>query len=191
MSKIVSLFPKTIIAVLFFVFVNTAGVISQPQVLICYFSKTGNTAMMAESVKKGAASVPGVEVILKRIEETSTRDLLQADAIILGSPVYNANVAPEVSLFIANWPFEDSPLKNKVGAAFVTAGGSTSGEELTQMNILQSMMIFGMIVVGGDDWKSPFGASAIAQNSEINETDILKGEKLGKRVAEITKQLYP
>lgn len=191
MKKTGSFFSKTITVTLIFAFLSTAAVISQPKILICYFSKTGNTEMMAESVKNGAASVPGVEVTLKRIEETSTDDLLQADAIIVGSPVYNANVTPEVSSFIAKWPFENAPLKDKLGAAFVTAGGSSSGEEITQMNILHSMMIFGMIIIGGNDWQSPFGASAIAQNSELSEDDLKKGENLGKRVAEITLRLNP
>jgi len=186
-----SFFPEMVIATLFFAFLNTTLVVSQPQVLICYFSKTGNTAIMAESVQKGAASVSGVEVILKRVEETSTHDLLQADAIIVGSPVYNANVAPEVSSFIAGWPFENAPLRDKLGAAFVTAGGSSSGEEITQMNILQSMMIFGMIIIGGENWQSPFGASGIVQNSELSKNDLLKGENLGKRVAEIALRLNP
>jgi multimeric flavodoxin WrbA len=47
------------------------------------------------------------------------------------------------------WPFEGTPLKDKIGAAFVSAGGISAGEELTQLSILHSMLIFGMIVVGG------------------------------------------
>ncbi len=162
----------------------------QPTVLIVYHSETGNTETMAKSVQEGAAGVDNVHVVLKTVADATVEDLLNADAIIVGSPVYNANVSPQVSAFIASWPFEDRPLKGKLGAAFVTAGGVSSGEELTQMNILQSMLIFGMMVMGGPDASMPFGASAIRgddffpYDEPINQGFLKKGEALGKRVAE-------
>jgi NAD(P)H dehydrogenase (quinone) len=76
----------------------------------------------------------------------------------------------------------------------VTAGGISAGEEIVQMNILQSMLVFGMIVVGGPDWTQPFGASAVTGEPpfDVNEPDEIadqfkeKGFLLGERVAEIT-----
>jgi NAD(P)H dehydrogenase (quinone) len=172
-------------------FLLSGSLFGQPSLLISYHSKTGNTALMADAVAKGARQIEGVTVILKTVDQTTASDLLNADAIIVGSPVYNANVAPEVQQFISGWPFEGQPLKDKIGAAFVTAGGISAGEEITQMNILQSMLIFGMIVVGGPDWKSPFGASAIVSEYPFNDSDaidpmfLLKAEKLGERVARL------
>lgn len=167
------------------------------QVLIVYHSETGNTDQMARSVEKGALSVEGVSVVLKFVNDVSNEDLIQADAIIVGSPVYNANVTPEISAFISSWPFEGQPLKDKIGAAFVTAGGISAGEEIVQMNILQSMLVFGMIVVGGPDWTQPFGASAVtgeppfevSEPGEISGQFLEKGFLLGERVAKITLKL--
>jgi NAD(P)H dehydrogenase (quinone) len=184
--------PFFAILLLFTIHNNT---FAQARILVTYYSKTGNTLQMAEAVASGAATVEGTNVLLKSIGETTHDDLLQANAIILGSPVYNANVAPKVQEFLSGWPFEGAPMKNKLGAAFVTAGGISAGEELTQMNILQSMLIFGMIVVGGPDWKSPFGASAIVGESPFDKPEgidslfLKKGEDLGRRVAEIAIQL--
>ncbi len=164
-------------------------------VLIAYHSETGNTEAMAHMVREGASRVDGVSVVLKTVEETTEEDLLDADAIIVGSPVYNANVTPAVSSFISSWPFEGEPLKGKLGAAFVTAGGVSAGEELVQMNILQSMLIFGMIVMGGPDWTSPFGASAIRGeeffpgDQPIHPVFLEKGRALGERVATTVKRL--
>ena len=163
-------------------------------ILITYYSKTAHTQSMAEEVAKGASSIPGVQVVLKRIDQTTTKDLLNADAIILGSPVYNANLAPEVVQFMSTWPFEGNPLKDKIGAAFVTAGGISAGEELAQVNILQSMLVFGMVVVGGDDWTSAFGASAITnegvfKTENLDKLFLQKGFSLGKRVAKIAKKM--
>ena len=169
---------------------------AQASVLIVYHSKTGNTAQLAKAVYEGATSVEGVVVTLKTIEQATMPDVLDADAIILGSPVYNANVTSEVQAFISGWPFEDMPLKNKLGAAFVTAGGISAGEEITQMNILQSMLIFGMIVMGGDDWQSPFGASAVVAEPPFDTQQALapqfleKGVKLGRRVAAMAAQMH-
>lgn len=163
---------------------------SQVTVLITYHSETGNTAQMAEAVSEGVALVDGVDVYVKMVSDIKTEDLLNADAIIVGSPVYNANVSPEVSRFIAKWPFEGEPLKDKIGAAFVTGGGISAGEEIVQMNILQSMLVFGMIIVGGPDWTQPFGASAItrewpSQNNTVDSLFLEKGRTLGRRVAQI------
>ena len=163
-------------------------------ILITYYSKTAHTQSLAEEVAKGASSIPGVQVVLKKIDQTTTKDLLNADAIILGSPVYNANLAPEVVQFMSTWPFEGNPLKDKIGAAFVTAGGISAGEELAQVNILQSMLVFGMVVVGGDDWTSAFGASAITnegvfKTAQLDKLFLQKGFSLGKRVAKIAKKM--
>jgi NAD(P)H dehydrogenase (quinone) len=163
-------------------------------ILITYYSKTENTQSLAKEVAKGAQSIQGVQVVLKSIDQTTTKDLLDADAIIIGSPVYNANLAPEVVQFMSAWPFEGNPLKDKIGAAFVTAGGISAGEELAQVNILHSMLIFGMIVVGGDEWTSAFGASAITNESifrteKVDKIFLQKGYTLGSRVASIAKKM--
>lgn len=157
-------------------------------ILITYFSKTGNTAQLAKAVAKGANEANRVDVILKKMDETTEDDLIKADAIILGSPVYNANPAAEVLKFIERWPFEGGKLKNKIGAVFVTGAGISSGEELVQTSLIQAMMVFGMIIVGGDEWTSSFGASAVTgegkYTKDLDPLFLLKGEQLGRRVQE-------
>ena len=162
----------------------------QPTVLIAYYSQSGNTKALAQAVEEGAKSVVGVRVLMLSIDQVSTKELLEADAIVVGSPVYNANVAPEVQRFINAWPFEGRPLKNKLGAAFVTGGGMSIGEELVQLNLLHSMLIHGMLVLGGEETEAAFGASAITgeapfQTGKVEEQFLVKGRGLGKRVAEM------
>jgi NAD(P)H dehydrogenase (quinone) len=187
---------KSIYIIYLFLFLSSAN--GQPlpkKILITYHSKTDHTKSMARAVAEGIQSIPGITLVLKTINETTTQDLIDADAIIVGSPVYNANVAPEVVKFISEWPFNGNPLKNKIGAAFVSAGGFSAGEELVQTNILHSMLVFGMIIVGGEDWTSPFGASAVTDEGKykgslkIDDHFTEKGYALGKRVAEITKKM--
>jgi len=162
----------------------------QPTVLIAYFSQSGNTKTLAHAVEEGAKSVAGVRVFLLPIDQVSNKEVLEADAIVVGSPVYNANVAPEVQKFINSWPFEGRPLKNKLGAAFVTGGGISIGEELVQLNLLHSMLIQGMLVMGGEETEAAFGASAITgevpfQTGKVEEQFLVKARGLGKRVAEM------
>lgn len=166
----------------------------QPTILIAYYSSGGHTKSMAEAVARGAQAVGTVTVNLVTVGEVKKEDLLKADAIIVGSPVHNGNAAPEVVKFIADWPFAGAPLFNKIGAVFVTAGGISAGEELAQMNILHSMLISGMVVVGGGDWMSAFGASAITVEPPFGQSQkdvvvadqfLKKAEGLGRRVAEL------
>ncbi len=186
------------IFVLTFLFISQLPAKDSSNVLIVYFSKTGHTKTMAEHVAKGARSAENINVQLLSVGEATNEAIINADAIILGSPVYNANVAPEMQKFINNWPFRGAPLKDKIGAAFVTAGGISTGEELVQLNLLRSMLVFGMIVVGGENWQSAFGASAITgeggfdtkgKAEEIDKMFLDKAETLGKRVAKVASKL--
>jgi len=179
-------------------FLLCSALFSQAQtiVLVAYYSEQGHTKALAEAVAVGARSESGVTVVLKSVTEATTTDVLSADAIIVGSPVFNAAVAPAVQQFINSWPFKDAPLKDKIGAAFATGGGISAGEELVQMNILHSMLIFEMIVAGGPDWRMPFGASAItdespfdSQNATLRSEFIEKGELLGRRIAQLAQRM--
>ncbi|MFC1583595.1 flavodoxin family protein [Candidatus Neomarinimicrobiota bacterium] len=170
------------------------------EVLVVYFSTHGHTAAMADAVAQGVRSVSGVTAKVLSVDQAKVNDALSADAIILGSPVYNANVAPPIQDFINSWPFEGQKFQDKIGAAFVTGGGISAGEELVQLNILHSMLIFRMIIVGGPNWEQAFGASAITGETpfnheageEIVHPDFLaKGEALGRRVAVLSNRLNP
>jgi NAD(P)H dehydrogenase (quinone) len=160
---------------------------SFPTILITYHSESGKTQAMAEAVAKGVVAIEGVSGVLKPLSEVTENDILQASAIILGSPVYNGNMTPEVQAFINSWPFEGRPLKNKIGAVFVTGGGFSIGEEATMFAMIRSMMIHGMIIVGGDELEAAFGASAITGEGdfvgrEVQDIFLMKAEGLGYRV---------
>ncbi|MBC6366435.1 flavodoxin family protein [Algoriphagus sp. AK58] len=176
---------------LFFLLLHQVHSQNQPVVLIAYYSQSGNTQRLAEEIEKGAKSVSEVETRLLSIEKVTEKDLLESSAIILGSPVYNANMAPAVQEFINSWPFEGSPLKDKIGAAFSTGGGISIGEEGVLIDILRSMLIHGMIVMGGEEVEAAFGASAITgegpfAKESIDGIFLKKAFGLGKRVAEMT-----
>lgn len=159
-----------------------------PRILIAYHSSTGHTRTMAEAVYRGAKTIAGVDVEMKIIQDVRPEDLVRCQAIILGSPVQNANPAPEVLSFIRSWPFDGETMKNKIGAVFTSAGGMSAGEELVQMSLIHAMMVYGMVIVGGEEWTSAFGASAITdekpfQSGTMDPVFLRKAELLGKRVS--------
>lgn len=162
--------------------------------LVVYSSKGGHTRQLAEAVAKGADLVHEVDVKLLAVDKAKVDDVLAADAIIVGTPVYNANVAPAMVQFINQWPYKGQPLRDKVGAAFVSAGGISMGQEHVLTQLLNSMLVFNMIVVGAGDASAPFGAAAITGEPPFN-TGLLderakeKGQALGYRVANLAKQL--
>ena len=161
----------------------------KPLVLITYYSPSGSTKQLAEAIGEGARSVDGVEVVLLSIAEVTQQQLIDAQAILVGSPVYNGNIAPAVQEFINSWPFEGRPMKDKLGAAFVTGGGISIGEEGVMLDILRAMLIHGMLVMRGDQVEAAFGASAITgegpfKAEKIDPIFLAKGVGLGKRVAQ-------
>ena len=106
-------------------------------VLVTYHSATGNTEKMAQGVAEGAKAVSGTSVVLKRVGEVIRDDLLSADAVIVGSPVYVGSMSGQVKTFLDNWgpkfglETRSRKMRNKVGAAFATGGSGSNGKEIT------------------------------------------------------------
>lgn len=171
------------------------GTAAPVRILIVYYSQNGHTEQLAHAIAEGAQQIANVEVKIQRVQEVQIQDTIAADAIILGTPVYNANVAPKMQEYINNWPLRNNPMRNKLGAVFVTGAGISAGQESTELSLLRSMMIFGMIVVGGEKWTSPFGVAAITGEAPFNDTSIheqflLKGRELGGRVAKLAVRMH-
>ena len=159
------------------------------KVLVTYHSLSGNTERMAEAVVEGAKSLPGTEVVMKRVGQVTADDLFSSDAIVVGSPVYWSNMAGEVKTFFDNWQFKfgvfpEFKMKNKIGAAFATGGQISSGKEVTMLTILAAMLGNQMIVVSGG---GAFGASATTEGDSlgIDNKELADAQSLGRRVAEV------
>ncbi len=156
------------------------------RVLVTYFSQGGNTEKLAEAVAKGVKD-EGCAVSLKAVTEVSNNDLLEADGIIVGSPVYFGSMSAEVKKMFDVSVSIRRQLKNKVGAAFTTAGHHTGGKETTILSILQAMLIHQMIIVGDPiTVGGHYGAACIGKP---NDKALQEAEALGKRVAEVVKMI--
>jgi NAD(P)H dehydrogenase (quinone) len=168
---------------------SALGADSPVTVLVAYHSASGNTEKMAQGVADGARAVAGATVMLKRVADVVAADLLSADAVIVGSPVYFAGMSGEVKTFFDNWSlnfdlFRAGKMADKVGGAFATGGAISNGKELTMLGILEAMLVNQMIVVGGG---GAFGASATTgpDSPGIDEKELAAARALGKRVTEV------
>src|SRR6266480_2173509 len=95
-----------VVAVVTLALYSSPGHAADPQpitVLVTFHSGTGNTEKMAQGVADGAKGVSGTSVVFKRVGEVAANDLLSADAVVVGSPVYFANMSGEVKTFFDNW----------------------------------------------------------------------------------------
>ncbi len=156
------------------------------KVLVIYSSRSGNTQKLAEAVALGVKEVSGIECDMKPVSEVSNNDLVSADGIIVGSPVYFGTMSAEVKEMFDKSVAIRRKLEGKIGAAFATSGHHTGGKETTIFSILQAMLIHGMIIVG--DPISAGGHYGVASVGRPDTEGINSGKALGRRVAEITKK---
>ncbi|MBT3181050.1 MAG: flavodoxin family protein [Deltaproteobacteria bacterium] len=118
-----------------------------PIALVIYHSKSGHTKKMAEAISEGICKTE-VSVTLIDVADAKVDDLLNADAIVLGSPTYYGTMAAEMKRFIDDTVKLHGKLQGKIGGAFSSSGMLGGGNETTVMSILEALLIHGMIVHG-------------------------------------------
>ena len=98
--------------------------------LIVYHSKTGNTQALAEAVARGATDVEvnQVEVRVLRAFAAGPKDLLWADALLLGTPENFGYLSGAVKDFLDRTFYEvEGKLSPLPYAMFVSAGNDGTG----------------------------------------------------------------
>ena len=154
--------------------------------LIIYDSKTGNTQKIAFMIAEGVREVDGVECIVKKVEDATLEDLMEAQGIIVGSPTYYGCMSGKLKEFFDKSVEIHGKLEGKIGAAFTSSGGTATGAETTLLSILKAMLIHGMIIQGNSKDKH-YGMAVV-------ETPGKKEEKLcrmfGCRTAELIRKIY-
>ena len=157
------------------------------RILVTYFSVSGNTRALAETVAEGVRSVDGGECVVKEAVDVTNDDLLVADGIIVGSPTYFGQMAAEVKRIFDVSDAIYGELDGKVGAAFTTVGSAGCGHETTNLSIIHAMLIAGMVVRGHSTGPVPcYGPFAVGKPSE---KDLAAGKELGVRVARLAQKL--
>jgi multimeric flavodoxin WrbA len=121
---------------------------------------------------------------------TCIEKMEEADAIILGSPVYFADITPELKALIDVSGYAlrgvGNPLKRKIGAGVVVArraGGMTAFDSINRF-----FLITEMIIPGSSYWNIGFGKE---KGDVLNDEEGLKIMRtLGENMAWLLKKVY-
>jgi NAD(P)H dehydrogenase (quinone) len=154
--------------------------------LVCFYSRTGNTRKMAVRIA-GVFEAEGLEVDLKKVEETAPAELLGYDCLVLGSPTYYGTMAWEMKKLLDESVKFHGKLRGKVGGAFTSSANIGGGNETTVLDILQALMIHGM-VVRGDHRFDHYGPVAIGRP---DKRSFACCDAHAKNLAALTKKLFP
>jgi len=157
-----------------------------PKALVCYYSRTGNTKKMAARMAEVLAA-EGLEVDLKTVPETSPKDLLGYDCLVLGSPTYYGTMAWELKKLLDESVKFHGKLRGKVGGAFTSSANIGGGNETTVLAILQALLIHGM-VVRGDHRLDHYGPVSVGRP---DKRALACAESHARNLAALTKALFP
>lgn len=151
------------------------------EVLVVYYTRTGNTEKMANMVKEGVAK-EGLDVACKNVKDVRVDDLLDYDGIIMGTPVHYGTIAAELKKLIDDSIKLHGKLEGKVGGAFSTSINIGGGNETAIMDLLKCMLIHGMIIQGSSkgDHYGPVSVGAPGERS--NEQCVRYGQRIARLV---------
>jgi len=163
------------------------------RILLLFDSRGGFTEQLAESIAEGVRSVEGAELRYRRIEEAAQAELLEIDALIIGSPNWSGMTGKLKDWFDYSGDlWETGELAGKAGACFTAGWSRSAGTEATLLQLIHLLLSHGMVFVGLP-WSetmrragSYYGATA---HGEVTDEDRAQARALGRRVAETALRL--
>jgi NAD(P)H dehydrogenase (quinone) len=153
--------------------------------IVVYYSKSGNTKQMAELVAK-AMNDEGLATECKSVDKVEAKDLLDYDAIVLGSPTYYGQMAGPLKELIDEMVSFHGKLDGKVGGAFSSSANIGGGNETTVMGMIEALLIAGLIVQG-DPQGDHYGPVSVGKPDERVKKQC---QRRGRRIAQLTKALF-
>jgi len=198
-------------------------------VLVLYYSMYGNVYRMAQAVAEGAREVEGTDIAVKTVPElipneviqstpaikaakelqnnvpiAKVDDLVEADAIIVGSPTRFGNMCAQMRNF---WDRTSSlwmkgSLIGKPAGVFCSTASIHGGQETTLISMMFTLLHQGMLIVGVPysvpelittvQGGTPYGPSHTAGpkgDMPLTKDEAVICKALGHRVAEVAKKL--
>lgn len=200
------------------------------KIKVVFYSMYGHIHQMAEAVAEGAREVDGVEVGLFQVPElvpdavleksgakkareafahipmAKPADLVDADAIIFGTPTRFGNMCGQMRNFLDQMGglWAQHAFVGKVGSVFTSSGTQHGGQETTITSFHTTLLHFGMVIVGLPYTEarqttiaeisggSPYGASTIAGSDGSrmpSANELAMAHFQGRHVATIAKKL--
>jgi len=120
--------------------------------------------------------------------EKIIKELVNSDAIILGSPVYYGTVTPEMKAFIDRsgelLGARGHPLKNKIGGALTVA---RRWGHLTTWTVLLFYLLEMRLIIPGAGWSSATGMKP--DQVETDEEGVERAVELGEAIGDLCRKL--
>jgi NAD(P)H dehydrogenase (quinone) len=146
------------------------------KILVVYYSMYGHVLQLAQAVAEGIRTVPGAEVVLRRVEDLpfnqlnlrespharatlevqkdipvcTPEDFKTADGILFGTPTRFGNMCSQMkALFdqLAEIWLQGS-LEGKPAGVFVSTATTHGGQETTGYTMIAPLLHLGMLIVG-------------------------------------------
>ncbi len=144
------------------------------KILVLFYSTYGHIYHLAKAIADGAQEVPGADVVIKRVPETLTPDVIKAmgateaqkayqdvpvasvddladaDAVIFGTPTRFGNMAGQMRQFLdaTGGLWAKGKLIGKVGSVFASTATQHGGQESTILSFHTTLLHHGMVIVG-------------------------------------------
>ena len=156
------------------------------KILLAYYSQSGHTKKMAEFIFEGMKK-ESVDVVLKNVEDIKVDELLDYQGIVFGSPVYYGSMAAAIKKLFDDSVKFHTKLDGRVGGAFASSANIGGGNETTILDILNALLIHGMIIQG-DPKGDHYGPVSIGMPDERSQKQCLR---YGERIARLVKKVFP
>ncbi len=146
---------------------------SKLNILVVFYSMTGNVAKLAKAVAEGTGSVRDTDVRIRQVEElvpeekwndvmkkvkeelsdipiATMDDLAWADGIAFGTPTRYGNMSAQMKEYIDSTGglWQKGALENKVAGVFTSTSTQHGGQETTIITSMVPLFHLGMILVG-------------------------------------------
>lgn len=167
------------------------------RILVAYHSETGNTAKLAEAVRKGAAGAAGVAVTLKKDADVTDEEMTRYDGVIFGAPVHWQGLPPDGKRFLDRMANAFTKLKERAdgrtAGVFCTGGAAASGKDLARIGAIAELLAMRFTIIGGVDAEgfgtlgpqATTGPGAAGVDAAAQE----EARAFGERFARLTTQL--
>jgi NAD(P)H dehydrogenase (quinone) len=139
------------------------------RILVLYYSRSGNTALMAQQICTGIERVNAAESFCRTVPPViadiagqgaavpasgdayaTLEDLARCDGLILGSPTRFGNMAAPLKHFLdqTGTLWQKGALADKPAAVFTSTGSLHGGQESTLLSMMLPLLHHGMVMVG-------------------------------------------
>jgi multimeric flavodoxin WrbA len=144
------------------------------EVLVLYYSRTGNVEAMAKAVAEGVNSVKGASSKLRRVDYANVDDFVSCDAVAFGSPNYFGYMAGLMKDFFDRAWLVREKVSDKLATSF-TCGGGSSNAALLSLEKMYSAFKLEKVSEGV--------AYGIREQGTLSEQNLTACKKIGEALA--------